>query len=86
MVRAVLQVQSKMVDRTNSKNCNAMKKIFTKLMLLAVAAAALVSCENNLNDENPVLDLMQDVTLTAAVGAERSCCGYPHPCGAVCAG
>ena len=47
-----------------------MKKIFTKLMLLAVAAAALVSCENNLNDENPVLDLMQDVTLTAEKPAD----------------
>ena len=42
-----------------------MKKIFTKLMLWAVAATALVSCENNLNDENPALDLMQEVTLTA---------------------
>ena len=47
-----------------------MKKIFTKLMLLAVAAAAFVSCEKNLNDETPVVDFLQEVTLTAEKPAE----------------
>ena len=47
-----------------------MKKIFTKLMLLAVAAAALVSCENNLNEENPAVEFLQDVVLTAEKPAE----------------
>lgn len=43
-----------------------MKKIFTKLMLLAVAATAFVSCENNLNEESaPVVDNLQTVTLSA---------------------
>ncbi len=43
-----------------------MKKIFTKLMLLAVAAAALVSCENNFGDVtiNGEENLVK-VTLTA---------------------
>lgn len=47
-----------------------MKKIFTKLMLLAVAAAALVSCENNLNEENPAVEFLQEVVLTAEKPAE----------------
>ena len=42
-----------------------MKKIFTKLMLLAVAAAALVSCENKIDESTPVVELTQTVTLTA---------------------
>lgn len=43
-----------------------MKKIFTKLMLWAVAAAALVSCENNLNEESaPIVENLQTVTLSA---------------------
>ena len=42
-----------------------MKKIFTKLMLLAVAAAALVSCENNYEESTPVVDNLQTVTLSA---------------------
>ena len=42
-----------------------MKKIFTKLMLLAVAAAALVSCENNYYESTPVVELTQTVTLSA---------------------
>ncbi len=42
-----------------------MKKIFTKLMLLAVAAAALVSCENNYEEQTPVVELTQTVTLSA---------------------
>ena len=42
-----------------------MKKIFTKLMLLAVAAAALVSCENKIDESTPVVDGLQTVTLTA---------------------
>ena len=37
------------------KNCNAMKKIFTKLMLLAVAATALASCA--IDDTNDVTTL-----------------------------
>ena len=41
-----------------------MKKIFTKLMLLAVAAAALVSCENNYEEQAPVAELTQTVTLS----------------------
>ena len=49
----------------NSKNCNAMKKIFTKLMLLAVAAAALVSCENNYDEQTLGGELTQTVTLLA---------------------
>ena len=49
-----------------SKNCNAMKKIFTKLMLWAVAATALVSCVNNFGDAtvNGEENLVK-VTLTA---------------------
>ena len=42
-----------------------MKKIFTKLMLLAVAATALVSCENKIDESTPVVELTQTVTLTA---------------------
>ena len=42
-----------------------MKKIFTKLMLLAVAAAALVSCDNKIDESTPVVELTQTVTLTA---------------------
>ncbi|MBR6655132.1 MAG: hypothetical protein IKL20_00815 [Alistipes sp.] len=42
-----------------------MKKIFTKLMLLAVAAAALVSCENKFEEQTPVVELTQTVTLSA---------------------
>ena len=42
-----------------------MKKIFTKLMLLAVAAAALVSCENKIDESTPVVELTQTVTLSA---------------------
>ncbi len=49
----------------NSKNCNAMKKIFTKLMLLAVAAAALVSCESNYDEQTLGGELTQTVTLSA---------------------
>ena len=63
-------MQLVMVIRMNSKNCNAMKKIFTKLMLLAVAVAALVSCENNLNEENPAVEFLHDVVLTAEKPAE----------------
>ena len=42
-----------------------MKKIFTKLMLLAVAAAALVSCENKFEEQTPSVELTQTVTLSA---------------------
>ena len=42
-----------------------MKKIFTKLMLLAVAATAFVSCENNYDESTPNVELTQTVTLTA---------------------
>ena len=42
-----------------------MKKIFTKLMLLAVAAAALVSCENKFEEQTPGVELTQTVTLSA---------------------
>ncbi len=42
-----------------------MKKIFTKLMLWAVAAAALVSCENKIDESTPVVEGLQTVTLTA---------------------
>lgn len=49
-----------------SKNCNAMKKIFTKMMLWAVAATAIVSCENNFNDTTVNGDTnLVKVTLTA---------------------
>lgn len=53
--------------RMNSKNCNnAMKKIFTKLMLWAVVATALVSCENNFEDATiNGGELTQTVTLSA---------------------
>lgn len=54
----------------NSKNCNAMKKIFTKLMLLAVAATAIVSCENKIDESTPVVELTQTVTLTAEKPAD----------------
>ena len=55
-----------MVVNMNSKNCNAMKKIFTKMMLWAVAATALVSCENNFNDTTVNGDTnLVKVTLTA---------------------
>lgn len=56
----------------NSKNCNAMKKIFTKLMLLAVAATAIVSCENNYEEQTPVVELTQTVTLSADKTAVRT--------------
>ena len=49
-----------------------MKKIFTKLMLLAVAAAALVSCENNYDESTPVVELTQTVTLSADKTAVRT--------------
>ena len=49
-----------------------MKKIFTKLMLLAVAAAALVSCENNYYESTPVVELTQTVTLSADKTAVRT--------------
>lgn len=51
-----------------------MKKIFTKLMLLAVAAAALVSCENNYEEQAPVAELTQTVTLSTEkpVGVVRT--------------
>ena len=48
-----------------------MKKIFTKLMLWAVAATALVSCENNFEDATVNGgELTQTVTLTAEKPAE----------------
>lgn len=43
-----------MVKRMNSKNCNAMKNIFSKIMLFAVAATALVSCAKD--TENTPID------------------------------
>ena len=57
-----------------------MKKIFTKLMLLAVAAAALVSCENNYEEQAPVAELTQTVTLLADKTAVRTELieGVPH--------
>ena len=58
-----------------------MKKIFTKLMLLAVAAAALVSCENNYDESTPVVDNLQTVTLSAEkpVGVRTELIeGVPH--------
>lgn len=70
MVMRVMPVQLKMVDRTNFKNCNAMKKIFTKLMLLAVAAAALVSCDKNFEEQTFGGELTQTVTLSAEKPAE----------------
>ena len=42
-----------------------MKKIFTKLMLLAVAAAALVSCDKNFEEQTFGGELTQTVTLSA---------------------
>ena len=65
-------MQLVMVIRMNSKNCNAMKKIFTKLMLLAVAATAIVSCENNYEEQTPVVELTQTVTLSADKTAVRT--------------
>ncbi len=62
----------KTVIRMNSKNCNAMKKIFTKLMLLAVAAAALVSCENKFDEQTVGGELTQTVTLLADKTAVRT--------------
>jgi len=62
----VLRELLKTVILMNSKNCNAMKKIFTKMMLWAVAATALVSCENNFNDTTVNGDTnLVKVTLTA---------------------
>ena len=49
-----------------------MKKIFTKLMLLAVAAAALVSCENNYDEQTLGGELTQTVTLSADKTAVRT--------------
>ena len=49
-----------------------MKKIFTKLMLLAVAATAFVSCENNYDESTPNVELTQKVTLTADKTAVRT--------------
>ena len=49
-----------------------MKKIFTKLMLLAVAATAIVSCENNYEEQTPVVELTQTVTLSADKTAVRT--------------
>ncbi len=66
MAKLVLRELLKTVIRMNSKNCNAMKKIFTKMMLWAVAATALVSCENNFNDTTVNGDTnLVKVTLTA---------------------
>ena len=61
-----------MVDLMIFKNCNAMKKIFTRIMLWAVAATALASCANNdindaINDNNLI-----EVTLTADKTAVRT--------------
>jgi len=72
MVEQERPVQLVMVIRMNSKNCNAMKKIFTKLMLLAVAATAIVSCENNYEEQTPVVELTQTVTLSADKTAVRT--------------
>lgn len=47
-----------------------MKKIFTKLMLLAVAAAALVSCDKNFEEQTFGGELTQTVTLSAEKPAE----------------
>ena len=50
----------------NSKNCNAMKKIFTKMMLWAVAATAMVSCANDVDDAMVNGgELTQKITLSA---------------------
>jgi hypothetical protein len=50
----------------NFKNCNAMKKIFTKMMLWAVAATAMVSCANDVNDAMVNGgELTQKITLSA---------------------
>lgn len=47
-------MHSLMVNRMISKNCNAMKNIFSKIMLFAVAATALVSCAKD--TENTPID------------------------------
>ena len=47
-----------------------MKKIFTNLMLLAVAAAALVSCDKNFEEQTFGGELTQTVTLSAEKPAE----------------
>lgn len=70
MVAKALPALSKMVTLMNSKHCNAMKKIFTRLMLWAVAATAFVSCENNLEDATVGGELTQTVTLSAEKPAE----------------
>ncbi len=49
-----------------------MKKIFTKLMLLAVAATAIVSCDNNFEEQTPNVELTQTVTLAADKTAVRT--------------
>ena len=49
-----------------------MKKIFTKLMLLAVAATALVSCVNKFDEQTPSVELTQTVTLSADKTAVRT--------------
>lgn len=70
MEAKALPALSKMVTLMNSKHCNAMKKIFTRLMLWAVAATAFVSCENNLEDATVGGELTQTVTLSAEKPAE----------------
>ncbi len=47
-----------------------MKNTFTKLMLWAVAAAALVSCVNKIDESTPVVEFTQTVTLTAEKPSE----------------
>ena len=49
-----------------------MKKIFTKMMLLAVAATAIVSCDNNFEEQTPNVELTQTVTLAADKTAVRT--------------
>lgn len=59
-------MRSLMVNRMTSKNCNAMKNIFSKIMLFAVAATALVSCAKD--TENTTIDNKEnliEVTLKA---------------------
>lgn len=62
------------MGNTTLKDCNAMKKIFTKLMLLAVAATALASCA--IDDTNDVATLPGvEVSINATTADARSAFG-----------
>lgn len=82
MATKVQPAISEMADRMISKNCNAMKNIFSKIMLLAVAATAFASCAKDAEDTSiDVKEKFIEVTLKAekpATVRTEMIDGIPH--------